>query len=200
MINKVECLTDLKATFLKLKARGVPIVAAIEGEKLIKNAKSLCHTIEDVSDNVLKMQYNLFLKKLLDIYFPVTEADFNMIKNIDIIKNFFNTNEMLYEGVEFIMHAISAACVAISVESIVESVVSMYENRQTKFRNLGEDRANHEMQIGCNGPNLAKCDRLLEKAMKTYFKTHKQGKWHFTINHRYKDIKVMYSSKTWLFF
>ena len=115
-----------------------------------------------------------FLKKLLDIYFPVTEADFNMIKNIDIIKKFLNTNEMLYDGVEFIMHVISAAYVAISVEFIVESIVSMYENRQTKFRNLGEDRANHEMQIGCNGPNLAK-DRLLEKAMNSYFKTHKEN-------------------------
>ena len=113
-----------------------------------------------------------------------------MIKNIDIINTFLNTNEMLYEGVEFIMHAISAACVAISVESIVESVVSMYENRQTKFRNLGEDRANHEMQIGCNGTNLAKCDRLLEKTMNSYFETHKQGKWHFTINHSRLEYSV----------
>ena len=80
------------------------------------------------------------------------------------------------------MHVISAASVALSVESIVESVVSIYENRQTKSRTLGEDRANHEMQIGFNGPNLAKCDTILEKAMDSYFKAQKQGKWHFTMN------------------
>ena len=65
MINKVECLTDLKAILLKLKARGVPLVSAIEGEKFIQNAKSLCHTIEDIPDNILKMQYNVFLKKTI---------------------------------------------------------------------------------------------------------------------------------------
>ena len=36
MINKIECLANLKDTILKLKARGVTIVAATEGEKIVK--------------------------------------------------------------------------------------------------------------------------------------------------------------------
>ena len=51
MINKIECLANLKDTILKLKARGVTIV---------KNAKSLCHTIEEISDNILKKQITFF--------------------------------------------------------------------------------------------------------------------------------------------
>ena len=43
------------------------------------------------------------------------------------------------------MHAIGSASVIMSVESVVESIVSMYENRQSKFRNLGEDRENNDM-------------------------------------------------------
>ena len=113
----------------------------------------------------------------------MSQHDLNEVNNIDIINNFFfNSNEKLYEGIELIMHAISAATVAISVESIVESVVSIYENRQTKARTLSEDRANHEMQIGFNGPDIAKSDNILEKAMDAYFKTHKQEKWHFTMD------------------
>ena len=68
MINKIECLANVKDTILKLKARGVTIVAATEGEKGVKNAKSLCHTIEEISDNILKKQIIFFLEKLLKMY------------------------------------------------------------------------------------------------------------------------------------
>ena len=63
----------------------------------------------------------------------MSQDELNEIKSIDVIKRFLSKNEKLYEGIEFIMHSISAACVAISVESIVESVVSIYETRQTKL-------------------------------------------------------------------
>ena len=130
MINKIECLANLKDTILKLKARGVTIVAATEGEKIVKNAKSLCHTIEEISDNILKKQITLFLKKLLEMYNTKSQDELNEIKSIDVIKRLLGTNEKLYEGIEFIMHSISTACVAISVESIVESLVSIYETSQ----------------------------------------------------------------------
>ena len=50
--------------------------------------------------------------------------------------------------------------------SIVESVVSIYVNRQNKFRTITDDRANFEMQIGVNGPNLSQANILLENAFK----------------------------------
>ena len=53
------------------------------------------------------------------------------------------------------MHVICVASVVISVESVVESILSMYENRQSKLINLGEDRGNNEMMIAVNGPNIA---------------------------------------------
>ena len=86
MINKIECLANLKDTILKLKARGVTIVAATEGEKFVKNAKSLCHTIEEISDNILKKQITLFLKKLLEMYNTKSQDELNEIKSIDVIK------------------------------------------------------------------------------------------------------------------
>ena len=86
-----------------------------------------------------------------------------------------NSKEKLYEGIEFIMHAISAACVAISVESIVESVVSIYETRQTKLRTLDDDTDNHEMQIGYNGLEPANTENRLKKAVDSYFKNHKKA-------------------------
>ena len=95
MINKIECLANLKYTILKLKARGVTIVAATEGEKFVKNAKSLCHTIEEISD-ILKKQITLFLKKLLEMCNTKSQDELNEIKSIDVIKRFLGTNEKLF--------------------------------------------------------------------------------------------------------
>ena len=80
------------------------------------------------------------------------------------------------------MHVICVASVVMSVESVVESIVSMYENRQSKFRNLGEDRGNNEMMIAVNGPNIAHAHHILEKSLNIYFRHHKNGKWHFTMD------------------
>ena len=46
------------------------------------------------------------------------------------------------------------------------------------------------MQIGINGPSLAKSDNVLEKALNNYFKAHKQGKWHFTMDPKRIEYKV----------
>ena len=196
-------ISQLSKIVMSYQQHTTTIVTATEGEKFLKNAKSLCHTIEEIPDNILKIQYNMFLEKLLEIYNAMSQDELNEIKSIDVIKRFLRKNEKLYEGIEFIMHSISAACVAISVESIVESVVSIYETRQTKSRTLSDDRANYEMQIGYNGPDLAKADTMLKKAMDSYFKAHKQGKWHFTIDpnrlehtvSKVVDKKIVKSSK-----
>ena len=84
-----------------------------------------------------------------------------------------NTQDTLYKDIELVMQIITAASVAISVESVVESIVSTYENRQSKVRTLPEDRANNEMLIGVNGPNLTSADNLLKRALDKYFQKHK---------------------------
>ena len=80
--------------------------------------------------NILIKQHTLFPKKILKIHNTKSQDELNEIKSIDVIKIFLGTNEKLYEGIEFIMHSISTACVAISVESIVESLATIYETSQ----------------------------------------------------------------------
>ena len=106
-----------------------------------------------------------------------------------VIQTFFKFKFNLFEGIELVMHVICVASVVMSVESVVESIVSMYENRQSKFRNLGEDRGNNEMMIAVNGPNIANADPILEKSLNNYFREHKNGKWHFTMD----QSKMKYS-------
>ena len=51
-----------------------------------------------------------------------------------------------------VIHILSVASVAMSVESVVESHVSMYESRINKQTNVSEERGRREMHISLNGP------------------------------------------------
>jgi len=112
MINKVKQIINLKSVLLKLKARGVPIVSAMGSDKFVECGKSLCHTIEGAPDDVLKAQHIKFLKKLAHTYNDMPQKD------LDIL------SDKLYEDIELVMQITTAASVAVSVESVVESVVS----------------------------------------------------------------------------
>ena len=88
--------------------------------------------------------------------------------------------ERVFKEVRVIVHVILTACVKISVESIVESLVSRYENHFTSSRQLTEEHALDEMIISENGPNLHEADSILERAMNRYWSENSQnGKWHF---------------------
>ena len=78
------------------------------------------------------------------------------------------------------MHCISVAAVKISVESVVESLVSRYENHFPKERcGTEESHALEKMVIAENGPLLQHADSIIEAAMNEYWKDKKQTGWHF---------------------
>ena len=73
------------------------------------------------------------------------------------------------------------ASVKLSVESVVESLVSRYETHFRKDRQLTEEHSMEEMMIAENGPTLARADCVLKRAMDAYWKSvFEDGKWHFT--------------------
>ena len=75
------------------------------------------------------------------------------------------------------------ACVKISVESVVESLVSRNEKHFNKKRNLIESSALNELEISENGPMIFKADNILVSAMNTYWNVNGasgSAKWHFT--------------------
>ena len=79
-----------------------------------------------------------------------------------------------------IIHCICCACVKVSVESVVESIVSRYEKHFDRSRQPNEDHALDEMVIAENGLLLHQADDILELAMDKYWKENiHDGKWHF---------------------
>ena len=129
------------------------------------------------------MCYRTFIRKL-EAYFinkKVTNLD-----SISIIKTILETSN-LYRDVEIIVHCICTAAVKVSVESVVETLVSRYEQHFNKSRELDEDHSLEEMLVAENGPLLQHADALLEKAMTNYWNKHNDGKWHFI--RRSEDIR-----------
>ena len=57
--------------------------------------------------------------------------------------------------------AIAVYCVKQTVESVLESLVSKYENHFPYNRNLDEESINEEFEIAANGPCLAYCSNAL---------------------------------------
>ena len=73
------------------------------------------------------------------------------------------------------------ASVKVSVESVVESLVSRYETHFHKKRGLEEKNALDEMEIAENGPSEFRAEKLLLVAMDKYWKKEtNSGQWHFT--------------------
>ena len=83
----------------------------------------------------------------------------------------FLKDEKLYSGVELILHCIATAAVKVSVESVVESLVSRYEVHFDASRQLDEDHALQEMEIAENGPEFVDADYVIRNAMDRYLES-----------------------------
>ena len=82
-----------------------------------------------------------------------------------------------------------------SVESMIESFVPVYENRNNKKRQIAEEHDHQEMLVAISGPELAHCNSLVKASMANYWKDFKhKDAWHFT--RRSEDIKFHFNSKS----
>ena len=70
--------------------------------------------------------------------------------------------EDLYDGIEIIMQATAVSAIKLSVESIVESFISVYNLHNNKLRPMEEETVDDEMMIHLNGPEIGECDNILK--------------------------------------
>ena len=97
--------------------------------------------------------------------------------------------EGLCDGIELTLQSVVTAAVKISVESVVESLVSRYETHFDKKRQLKEEYALEEMEIAENGPDFVHADKILVSAMGKYWQEMSKDRvWHFC--HKTSDIRT----------
>ena len=140
-------------------------------------------TVSTISDDDFARSFRVFVSTLDETFVKNASRTFepskwssrNMIQRLlerDISKHFGEC--------KIILHVILCACVKVSVESVVESIVSRYEKHFNPSRQPDEEQGLNEMIIAENGPFLHEADGIIERAMDHYWKENTTtGKWHF---------------------
>ena len=81
------------------------------------------------------------------------------------------------------IHIIASAAVKVSVESVVKSIVSRYEDHFKPSRQPTEEHSLDEMVIAENDSYLHHADSTLYSAIDIYWSENTEsGKWHFLRN------------------
>ena len=178
IIEKIRFLTDLRSLATDLVDKGHIHVGATKEEQFLSNVRSITATLDDVPNSTIKENYRLFLKKLEDY---LKRKDLKAVTSLGILRDLISSDLKLYGGIQLTVQALLCASIKVSVESVVESLVSRYENHFHKNRGLKEENALDEMEIAENGPSEFRADKLLINAMDRYWKNEtKSGQWHFT--------------------
>ncbi len=146
-------------------------------------------------DAKLSQQCHLLLGKLESLQNSKTPVEQTNAKIL--IHKILSSKEKKYLEIEMIMQAVVVTSTKFSVESVLESIVSRYENHFDRFQTVGEEIALDEIEISINGPNPAHCDSVVRAAMNTYWNKKISKDWHFvrttaTVDHmRFNVSKVL---------
>ena len=172
-----RCVTDWGALAIKLQTRSVPLIYTLENVNFVESCKKIDRNLRIIHNDDIEEQFNIFLKRLHSVTKTKPIKDLENSDPKEIIK-YFMQHEHLYSGIEFIMQATAVACIKLSVESIAESYISIYNLHNSDIRPINDENAEDEMTVHLNGPVLGEADGILKAALDKHFKG---GPWHFTI-------------------
>ena len=115
----------------------------------------------------MRGQFKIYLSQLSDseITAAIPEKDLKIMEAKVLIHQFLCSKSKLYLVIELIMQSLVVSCVKQSCESVVESLVSQYENLFDARRSTNETASNEEFEITINGPNLANADTVIKEDM-----------------------------------
>ena len=186
VIEDCRNISDLHTFAKDISIHGAIVTGTKNSHNYIKSVRRITSSLFQISDNDIKENYIKFAKKM-EIH--IKKCDLNQMCSMDLIKDFLNTKLKLFEGSEITMHCICVASVKVSVESVVESLLSRYEQHFHPARQSSEEHALEEMLIAENGPCLAQSKHVLEAAMNDYWKkSTKKGHWHFIRSTKVEDF------------
>ena len=116
---------------------------------------------ERIEEKEFKAQYREYLRRLESLV--ITVPGVVDMSDMDLLELFLKPeNTQLYEGTETIMSVMVRAALMISVESVVESWISVMEHHASQRRTLGEMLLHEEMVIAVNGPSMVHCDSIVQ--------------------------------------
>ena len=184
MIEMTRNVANVKKFAMDVKKEGAIQTGLKLGSLFLSSVRSVTGSVDEIPDSEIKENFTKFLKVLESQLKHFEEMDYD---SKVIIKHFLADPD-LHIGIELTLNCLAASAVKVSVESVVESLVSRYECHFDSSRQLKEEHALDEMIIAENGPDIVHADKLLISAMNQYWKDNTlDGAWHFC--HKSEDIR-----------
>ena len=143
----------------------------LKGAKTFLNAaRNITGSVATVDDGDLMNHCRMFVANLETQFMKsCKKIDHSILDTKEIIQTILKKeNIALFRNVKVIIHLICVACAKVSVESVVESLVSRYEKHFDSSRQPTEQHSLDEMIIAENRPLLHHTDEILERAMNQY--------------------------------
>ena len=110
-----------------------------------------------VTEEELKAQYREYVRRQESL---AKESAKRELSDMEFLEVFLDpAKKDLYSDIESVM---VRASLLISVESVVESWISVMEHHASQTRSLGEMLLHEEMVIAITGPSLAHCDSVFQ--------------------------------------
>ena len=170
-------LGDWNSMAIKLKSRSPVLLSVIMTAKYVETSQRMDKNLRSISKEYIGNQFKVFLKRLQNETKEKKVEDIEKTNPKDMIKLFMK-NEELHNGIELVMQATAVAAVKMSVESIAESFISIYNLHNNKLRPIEESTAEAEMMIHMSGPEIGEAEDVLKSALDLHF----EGKpWHFVL-------------------
>ena len=167
VISHVRTLTDLKSVISKVAKFGAAQTSSLNWRRFLEAGKFfepefVCMYTADE----LRYMFREFYRRLEEMSKTV---DMTKISSLDILGKFLSSNGQLSKDIEPVLGIIARAAVCTSVESIVESWVSIVEHHSPPTRVLSQDRLEDEAMVSINGPELVHADPVIKEALRTYW-------------------------------
>ena len=184
VIENCRVICDLKSLLEKIYQKG-SVRLGLKGAKTFLNAvRNITGSVATVDDGDLMIHYRMFVANLETLFIKSCKKfDPSILDSKEIIQSILKKeNIALRRNFKVIIHLICVACVKVSVESIVESLVSRYEKHFDSSRQPTKQHSLDEIIIAENEPLLHHADEILERAMNQYWRVaNRNGKWHFLL-------------------
>ena len=153
-----------------------------EAKRFLNALRNLTGGVATVDDGDLINRYRMFVVKLETLFIKsCKKSDPSILDSKEIIQSILKKeNIAFFKSVKIITHLICVACVKVSVESVVESLLSRYEKQFNFSRQPAEQHPLDKMTIPENKPLLHHADEMLARALNQYWRVaNSDGKWHF---------------------
>ena len=120
-----------------MRERSQPIVYSLEKANFTKSAMKIAKSVRIVEKDMLEEQFYKFTQRLESVTNHQSIDNLYKSDSKRLIKIFY-TSPSLYEGIEMIIQCTYVADINVSVESIAETVISVYNRQTSDIRPLGK--------------------------------------------------------------